>query len=116
MDTSKEAYKAKMEAQLKLWSARFDGMKAKADKASAGAKIELLKQVEELKALEGAAKKHIAEVEASATDAWHTAKEGIERRWNQLSGSIEALWNKIAPDAAPKGRSGAAPKGPSNTV
>ncbi len=97
METTKEAYKAKMEAQLKIWSARLDGFKAKADKASAEAKVELLKQADELKAFEVSAKKHLAEVETSAAESWQKVKDGFEQTWNQLSGSVEAMWSKISP-------------------
>ena len=102
MDTSKEAYKAKMEAQLKIWSARLDGFKAKAEKASAEAKVELLKHVDELKAFEASAKKHVAEVETAAAESWQKAKGGLEHTWNQLSGSIEAVWAKISPTPTSK--------------
>ncbi len=97
MDTTKDAYKQKMEAQLKLWSAQFDGFKAKADKATSEAKVEILKQVDELKAFEVSAKKHIADVSASAADSWQKARSGFEDKWNQLSGSVEAMWAKVAP-------------------
>jgi hypothetical protein len=102
MDTTKEAYKAKMEAQLADWSARLAVFKARTDKAAADARIGLAKQAEELKTFEATARKHIAEVEASASDGWNTVKGGIEQTWNQLSGSVEALWAKISPDPTGK--------------
>ncbi len=102
MEMTKEAYKAKMEAQLKLWNARLDGLRAKAETISAEAKIELAKQTDELKAFETSAKKHIAEVEAAAAESWHKVRGGIEQTWSQLSGSVEAIWAKLAPDAGTK--------------
>ena len=98
METTREAYRDKMEAQLVRWSTRLDGFKAKAELASAAARVELLKQVDELEEFERTARKHIADVEASAVETWHRARIGIDQAWNQLSGSIDAIWARIAPD------------------
>ena len=100
MDTTREAYKAKMDAQLERWSARLAVLKAKAHGASAEARVELLKQADELEAFERSAKKHIAHVEASAAQSWHEVRGGIERTWNRLSGSVESIWAKISPESA----------------
>ena len=102
METTRDAYKEKMEAQLKQWTARIAALKAKAEKASADVKIELSRHLDELKVFEASARKHIAEVESSAVESWHTIKGEFEQRWNQLSGSIEAVWAKIATDPRPK--------------
>lgn len=102
MDTTKEAYKQKMEAQLKVWSLRLEGLKVARDMASAEAKIQLAKQAEELHVLEVSARKHLAEVEASAQESWLKLKAGFEHAWGQLAGSVEALWAKIAPESASK--------------
>jgi hypothetical protein len=76
--------------------------KARADKASAEARIGLLKQADSLRAFEASAKKHIAEVEVSAAESWQEVKGGFEQTWNKLNGSIEAMWLKISPDAVSK--------------
>lgn len=98
MNTTREAYKAKMEAQLERWSARLAQFKAKADEAGADARIDLQKRAAELETYEATAKKHIAAVEASAVENWQKVQGGIEKTWNQLSGSVEAIWAKITPD------------------
>ena len=97
METTKAAYKAQMEAQLDHWRLQLEGLRVRANSAGARARVELLRQADQLKALEASAKKRIAEVEASAADNWHKVKFGFERTWNQLSGSVEAVWAKISP-------------------
>ena len=103
VDATKEAYKEKMEAQLRIWTSRLEGVKARADKATAEAKIELMRQAEQLKVFEISAKKHVAEVESSAAETWHKVKGRMEQAWNQLSGSIEAMWETVSSEtpAAP---------------
>ncbi len=101
MDTSnmtKEIYKAKMQARLDDWSGRLQVLKARADQASADAKLELIKRAEELQGLETSAKKQLAEVEQVLSESWQKVKGGVETTWDQLSGSFEAAWAKIAPE------------------
>lgn len=101
MDTSnmtKEIYKAKMQARLDDWSGRLAVLKARADQASADAKLELIKRAEELQRVEAAAKKQLVEVEQVLSDGWQKVKGGIETSWEQLSGSFEAVWAKITPE------------------
>jgi hypothetical protein len=102
METTKEAYKMKMEAQLKIWSARVAEITAKAEKASAEAKVQLLKQADDFKAFEVSAKKQLSEMETAAAEGWQKVKDGFEQKWNQLSGSVEAMWAKVSPDSASK--------------
>jgi hypothetical protein len=45
----KEAYQQRLQAQVDEWKAEMDKMKAKAEKATADARIEYHKQLEELK-------------------------------------------------------------------
>ena len=95
MQTTKAAYKAKIEAQLAQWSFRIEGFKAKAEKATAGAKVVLLAQLAELVSFENAAKEQIVKLEVFAVDNWHNAMAGFEEGWSKLSGSLDAVWAKI---------------------
>ncbi len=97
--TTKEAYKEKMEAQLKQWSVRLEALRAKADKAAASLKVDLLAKAEELKHLEVSAKKQIIEVELAVSDSWQQVKGDIEQTWDQLSGSVEAIWEKLTKES-----------------
>lgn len=98
MEMTKDIYKAKMQAQLAEWTARLGVLKAKADQATADARIALLKQHEELQSVEAAAKKQLTEIEQTLADSWQTVKDGVEKKWDQLSGSVEAIWSKVSPE------------------
>jgi hypothetical protein len=95
METTQEAYKQKMEAQIKEWSARLEVLKAKAEKATAEAKLEMHAQAEKLKALEVSAQEHLAKLQASAAGTWDTVKADVTEKWNQVSGAVEAIWAKV---------------------
>src|SRR4051812_40274389 len=95
MQTNKEAYKAKLQSHLKVWSARFRGFRAKAEKAAGEVRQRLLKQSDELELLEASARKHIADLESSAEDNWQKDRDAMDKTWHQLSSSVEAVWARI---------------------
>ncbi len=96
METTKEDYQKKMEAQLDVWSARLDVLKAKADKASAEAKIELQQQTDKLKELQVSAREHLTKLEGATATAWNDVKADVTDKWNQVSGAVEALWSRVS--------------------
>lgn len=93
---NRTAYQQKVEAQFNEWSAKLDVLKAKADKASADAKLELNKKLESLHDLQGQAKEVVEKIKASSADAWNDAKKGIEDSWTKISTAVETAWSKVA--------------------
>lgn len=98
METSHELYAHKMEAQLREWGARLDQLKAKADKASIEAKIEMRKHVDEMATMTETAKKHLADFKASSADSWKDVKQDVENGWAHLTANLEAFWTKVSKD------------------
>ena len=93
---NRTAYQQKVEAQINEWSAKLDVLKAKADKASAEAKLEINKKLESLHDLQGQAKAVVDKIKASSTDAWNDAKHGIEESWTKIATAVETAWSKVA--------------------
>ena len=91
----KEAYIEKLDAQLRQWNAQIDLLKAKADKAEAGAKIELHKQLNTVRAQQEAAQAKLKELRAVSEDAWETLKDGAERAWRELKVAVESAASKF---------------------
>jgi uncharacterized coiled-coil DUF342 family protein len=91
----KEAYQDKMEAQLKEWSTKIDQLKAKADQAEAGAKIEYYKQIDGMRAKAEAARAKLNELKASGEGAWESLKGGVEGAWTDLKSSVEGTLSKF---------------------
>jgi len=75
----REEYQAKIEAQLKKWSAELEELKAKAAKAGTDAKAELNRQIETLKARQDTAQKKLKELKAASGEAWKDVKSGLEK-------------------------------------
>ena len=86
-----EANVDKMEAQLKQWAARIDGLAAKAEKAGAQAKIEVRLSIDDLKAKRAVAQAKLDEFKTAGSEKWDGFKAGIERAW----GEIETAFNEL---------------------
>lgn len=64
---AKESYIEKMEAQLKEWAAKLDGLDDKT------------------KSMHAKAVKHLEELKQAGEDGWEALKAGVEDAWKELS-------------------------------
>ncbi len=87
----KEAYQEKVEAQLKVWSAEFKELQARAEMAKAEAKIELHKHLQTLKAKQEAAHQKLKELKETGADAWEKAKPDLEKAIDNLKSAWESV-------------------------
>ena len=85
---SKDEYKARIDAQLKEWSARIAELKAKADAAEAGLKAEYLQQVETLRLKKEETQAKFEELKKTGDEAWETLKAGMEHAASDLKTAI----------------------------
>ena len=88
----KDAYVAKMEAQLSEWGAKLKELKAKAEKAAAQGRLEYQQQLEKARAQEkhDQARRKLAEIKSASEDRWEALKSGFEGAWNELKKSVES--------------------------
>jgi len=91
----KEAYQEKMEAQLKEWTAKLAEMKAKADLASADAKVHLDQQIAQLRARKEAAQQKLNEIRAASADSWETLKAGTEKALDEMRKTWESMKSRF---------------------
>ncbi|HEX9883036.1 MAG TPA: hypothetical protein VGA79_03635 [Desulfobaccales bacterium] len=80
----KEAYQEKLEAQLKEWSAKLNELKAKADKATADAKIKMYREIDNLKAKKDVAQQKLDEIKAAGAEKWESLKAASEKTMEDL--------------------------------
>jgi len=85
----KNAYVAKMEAELNGWSARLKELKAKAEKATAQGRIEYQKKLEASKLKHDAAARKLVELKSAGEDKWEALKSGVESAWNELRSEFD---------------------------
>lgn len=91
----KEAYQEKIEAQIREWTAKLQEFKAKADKASADAKIHMYKHIDNLRAQKEAAQQKLNEIKAASGDSWEVLKAGSERALEEMKKTWEEMKSKF---------------------
>lgn len=85
----KEAYQKKLETQFKVWDAKLDGLSAKAQKATADARINYENELESLRSKRAVALKTFEELGKRGENAWEDMKGGVEKVWDDTSKTIE---------------------------
>lgn len=90
-----EAYKQKMAAQLKEWSAQINLLDAKAENAKADVKVKLAENLHELRAKQSAAYEKMKELDKARGEAWGQVKETADRIWEDLKTGIAAAHSKF---------------------
>lgn len=90
-----EAYKQKMAAQLKEWSAQINLMEAKVENAGADMKVRHAEQLDGLRAKQRAAAGKMEELERSSADAWEQIKEAADKAWDDLKTGLADAHDKF---------------------
>ncbi len=84
MMDKRKAYEEKLEAQLDEWSAQVALFRARADKASAAAKIEYCRITEELQRRHDATRARLLELKGAGDESWKGLKNSAERVWAEV--------------------------------
>jgi hypothetical protein len=88
---TKAAYESKLQAQLKQWDAKLDELSAKAQKATAEARIKYENDLESLKSKRAAALRMLEDLGKRSESAWEDMKDGVERAWDEMGKAIEHI-------------------------
>jgi len=91
----KELYQQKMQAQLDLWKAEIDKLKAKASGASADAQLQMNKQIKALESKTEEGKAKLAALSGATEEAWQSMKEGVESAWGSLKSAVSDAADKF---------------------
>ena len=84
----KDAYKQKLAAQLKEWSAQINLLEAKVENAEADMKIKRLDLIKGLRVQQHLAVDKMKELEKSSGDAWDQVKSTAEKIWSDLKHGV----------------------------
>jgi hypothetical protein len=90
-----DAYKQKMAAQLKEWTAQIKLLEAKAENAGADMKVKSAKELQELRAKQRAASEKMNELEKASGEAWEHVKETADKIWDDLKTGIADAHSKF---------------------
>lgn len=88
---TKEAYRKKLEAQFKEWDAKLAVLSAKAQKATAEARISYENELENLKDRRAAAHRMLEELGKRSENAWEDMKDGAEKVREEMSKAMEKV-------------------------
>lgn len=91
----KDAYKQKMAAQLKEWTAQINLLEAKIESAGADMKVKRAEEFQELRAKQRAASEKMKELEKASGDAWEKVKETADKIWDDLKAGVAAAHAKF---------------------
>lgn len=95
MKNKRELYKEKADAQLNEWSATIDVLKARVDKLTANAKLEMQPYMETLQTKFAAAQKKFEKFEERTDDKWDEFVNDVEEGWKDFKASIEGTFDAL---------------------
>ena len=90
----REEYHERIDRRIREWGEEIEKLSRKADGMGAEARKKLLKQVEELKALQGTAKEKLSGMRKAGEDAWGDLHAGAESAIEELRKAFEAAASK----------------------
>ena len=91
----RKAYEEKLAAQLAEWNAQVALYKAKAERATAEAKIEYCKITETLQRKQEEGRTQLQKLQAASDDAWGELKTGGEHAWTEMKTAFHAAAAKF---------------------
>ena len=86
-------YKEKADAQLREFSATIDVLKARADKLTAKAKIEMQPRLDAVHEKFEAAQKKLEKFEAATDDKWDEFVKDCDEAWKDFKASVEGTFD-----------------------
>lgn len=84
----KEAYKQKMEAQLKELGAQINLLEARIESAGADLNIKRLQELKALRAKLHVASEKVNELKKASGEAWEQVKETADTIWKELKTGV----------------------------
>jgi len=82
------AYREKMGAQLKEWSAQINLMEAKVATANADLRVKHAERLHELRAKQHVAAEKMKELGKASGDAWEQTKLTADKMWDDLKAGV----------------------------
>lgn len=92
---TKDAYKQKLEAQLKEWEAQIKLLAAKMESAGADARLKYAQELEKLRNTQHAALEKMKELDTASLDAWDKLKESADKTWDEMKHNMANLFSKF---------------------
>lgn len=86
-----EAYREKLEAQLKEWKAKIEILEKKAAKATGETKAEMMQAIKELRQKKEVMKEYWTKLEKESGLAWDKMKDSVENAAAELKSALDKV-------------------------
>lgn len=92
---ARELYKQKVEAQIHEWSAKLDVLKAKSEKLTVQAKLEMQPSIDAVHAKYDTAKAKLDKIGAATDDTWDEIVKDVDHAWNDFKAAVEGTYDAM---------------------
>src|SRR5579863_6563197 len=96
MMNTREIYRRKYEAQIKEWTAKLDELKARSQKLTAGARLELQPGVDRAHASLETAKAGLERLTQTGEEGWEDLRRECDRTWKEVKAAVEGAYDAVA--------------------
>lgn len=110
---TRELYRQKYEAQLAEWSAKVAGLKARGEKLTAQARIDLQPRIDAAHTHMEAAQTRLHEMADATDETWEGVRAKAEKAWGELKGAVEGAYDAVTGASSDADRT-PPPKGPAS--
>ena len=87
---TREAYRSKLDARLKEWDAKLDGLVDRVHAAKLEARASFDKELASLKIKRSAAVKIVDDLNQHGESAWSDLKAGADKAWDELTKAMDS--------------------------
>lgn len=88
--TERDAYIAKMRAEIDAIDARIKELSAKTNRARADARVEMQHKLDDLREKRSELDERMEALRGASSQAWADVKTGFEHAWGELKSSVES--------------------------
>jgi hypothetical protein len=92
----REAYEQKIDAQMREWQANLDAMKAKADQATADAKIEYESQLNQASDAMKEARTQLDALKSVSADKWQVMRDKVDQATRDVGVKLNELKTRFS--------------------
>jgi chromosome segregation ATPase len=91
----REAYREKLDAQLKELKTKIDRLESRVSTLSAEAKAELSREIHDLRGRKMIVREKWNELQKSGGEAWDAMREGVDRAVTDLKDALERVISRF---------------------
>lgn len=95
ISAERKAYEQKIEAQIDELGARMELLRAKANQATADAKIKITERLGELRTQQAETERKLQNVREAGEDAWKELRSGMDDALKSLQNGVEQAISKF---------------------